>query len=201
MPRFIATMDSSDFCAAFAPQTSQVHNATFQTRRPSMPRHAFRAANRLRRFFSASRILRRWPHGSLGVTRLNGKGSLTLRLTCLSDRASTVGSPLPPPVFLTDCRFLVSTNSFHFVSSIALLGAPKFPLIGEMQVPLKDTSAPATFRRKHFIILASKLPFEPKSMSKRRIFLSPLWRHLTGRKGGAESAPPFPFCLAAISES
>ena len=127
MPRFIATMDSSDFCAAFAPQTSQVHNATFQTRRPSMPRHAFRAANRLRRFFSASRILRRWPHGSLGVTRLNGKGSLTLRLTCLSDRASTVGSPLPPPVFLTDCRFLVSTNSFHFVSSIALLGAPKFP--------------------------------------------------------------------------
>ena len=125
MPRFIATMDSSDFCAAFAPQTSQVHNATFQTRRPSMPRHAFRAANRLRRFFSASRILRRWPHGSLGVTRLNGKGSLTLRLTCLSDRASTVGSPLPPPVFLTDCRFLVSTNSFHFVSSIALLGAPK----------------------------------------------------------------------------
>jgi len=128
LPRFIATMDSSDFCAAFAPQTSQVHNATFQTRRPSMPRHAFRAANRLRRFFSASRILRRWPHGSLGVTRLNGKGSLTLRLTCLSDRASTVGSPLPPPVFLTDCRFLVSTNSFHFVSSIALLGAPKFPL-------------------------------------------------------------------------
>ena len=151
-------MDSSDFCAAFAPQTSQVHNATFQTRsaslslrlgslksraplarrlRPSMPRHAFRAANRLRRFFSASRILRRWPHGSLGVTRLNGKGSLTLRLTCLSDRASTVGSPLPPPVFLTDCRFLVSTNSFHFVSSIALLGAPKFPFAW-LIVPLHE---------------------------------------------------------------
>ena len=140
MPRFIATMDSSDFCAAFAPQTSQVHNATFQTRRPSMPRHAFRAANRLRRFFSASRILRRWPHGSLGVTRLNGKGSLTLRLTCLSDRASTVGSPLPPPVFLTDCRFLVSTNSFHFVSSIALLGAPKIPSFKGSQTGLKGTS-------------------------------------------------------------
>ena len=43
---------------AFAPQTSQVPDATFQTRRPSMPRHAFLAANRLRRFFSAS--LRRW---------------------------------------------------------------------------------------------------------------------------------------------
>ena len=135
-------MDSSDFCAAFAPQTSQVHNATFQTRRPSMPRHAFRAANRLRRFFSASRILRRWPHGSLGVTRLNGKGSLTLRLTCLSDRASTVGSPLPPPVFLTDCRFLVSTNSFHFVSSIALLGAPKFPLFKGSRTPLQGIANP-----------------------------------------------------------
>ena len=142
MPRFIATMDSSDFCAAFAPQTSQVHNATFQTRRPSMPRHAFRAANRLRRFFSASRILRRWPHGSLGVTRLNGKGSLTLRLTCLSDRASTVGSPLPPPVFLTDCRFLVSTNSFHFVSSIALLGAPKFPLCKGSRTPFHGIMPP-----------------------------------------------------------
>ena len=131
-------MDSSDFCAAFAPQVSQVPDATFQTRRPSMPRHAFHAANRLRRFFSASRILRRWPHGSLGVTRLNGKGSLTLRLTCLSDRASTVGSPLPPPVFLTDCRFLVSTNSFHFVSSIALLGAPKIPLAKGRRIPLQE---------------------------------------------------------------
>ena len=40
---------------AFAPQVSQVPDATFQTRRPSMPRHAFRAANRIRRFFSASR--------------------------------------------------------------------------------------------------------------------------------------------------
>ena len=30
-----------------------------------------------------------------------------------------------PPVFLTDCRFLVSANSFHFASCYrALLGAP-----------------------------------------------------------------------------
>ena len=68
---------------AFAPQTSQVPDATFQTRRPSMPRHAFHAANRLRRFFSASRRMTRWPHGVLTITRLNGKGSLALRLTCL----------------------------------------------------------------------------------------------------------------------
>ena len=68
---------------AFAPQVSQVPDATFQTRRPSMPRHAFRAANRLRRFFSASRSMTRWPHGVLGLTRLNSKGSLALRLTCL----------------------------------------------------------------------------------------------------------------------
>ena len=39
--------------------------------------------------------------------------------------ASAVGSPLMPPVFLTDCRFLVSANSFHFASCYrALLGAP-----------------------------------------------------------------------------
>ena len=64
-------------------QVSQVPDATFQTRRPSMPRHAFCAANRLRRFFSASRRMTRWPHGVLTITRLNGKGSLALRLTCL----------------------------------------------------------------------------------------------------------------------
>ena len=68
---------------AFAPQVSQVPDATFQTRRPSMPRHAFCAANRLRRFFSASRRMTRWPHGVLTITRLNGKGSLALRLACL----------------------------------------------------------------------------------------------------------------------
>ena len=68
---------------AFTPQASQVPDATFQTRRPSMPRHAFCAANRLRRFFSASRRMTRWPHGVLTITRLNGKGSLALRLTCL----------------------------------------------------------------------------------------------------------------------
>ena len=68
---------------AFAPQVSQVPDAAFQTRRPSMPRHAFRAANRIRRFFSASRSMTRWPHGVLELTGLNGKGSLALRLTCL----------------------------------------------------------------------------------------------------------------------
>ena len=109
----------------FAPQTSQVPDATFQTRRPSMPRHAFRAANRVRRFFSASRSMTRWPHGVLELSRRNSEGSLALLLTCLQDRASASGSPLLSPVFLTDCRFLVSANSFHFASCYrALLGAP-----------------------------------------------------------------------------
>ena len=83
LPRFNTTMASSDFCNAFAPQTSQVPNAAFQTRRPSLPRHAFRAANRLRHIFSASRFMTRWPHGVFEITRRNDKGSLALRLTCL----------------------------------------------------------------------------------------------------------------------
>ena len=184
-------MDSSDFCAAFAPQTSQVHNATFQTRRPSMPRHAFRAANRLRRFFSASRILRRWPHGSLGVTRLNGKGSLTLRLTCLSDRASTVGSPLPPPVFLTDCRFLVSTNSFHFVSSIALLGAPKFPFKG-LKIPFRGShNSPSR---------VSKIPLRnPRKSQKRPSFIGYFRHALCKSLNHCANASPAPRISPAIN--
>jgi len=115
LPRFSATMTSSDFCNAFAPQTSQVPGVTFQTcsaslplrlgslepraplaRRlcPSMPRHAFHAANRLRRFFSASRALTRWPHGMLELTGLNSKGSRTLLQLCFAKLLATlVGEP------------------------------------------------------------------------------------------------------------
>ena len=99
---------------AFTSQASQVRDATFQTRSaslplrlgslepraplarrlcPSMPRHAFRAANRLRRFFSASRNRTRWPHG-FRISRLNGKGSRTLLQLCFAKLLATlVGEP------------------------------------------------------------------------------------------------------------
>ena len=93
-----------------------------------MPRHAFRAANRIRHFFSASRKMRRWPHGLLEVTRRNSRDSLALRLARLYGKAPAVGSPLPQLAILSDCRFLIRVGSFHPTSSCrALLGAPFHP--------------------------------------------------------------------------
>ena len=69
------------------------------------------------------------PHGLL-LTRRKNKGSLTLWLICLSGKASTLGSPLPLLAILTDCRLLISVNSFHFTSCIELTWRTRIHRIG-----------------------------------------------------------------------
>ena len=64
-----------------------------------------------------------FPCDQCKMARLSQRYSFT----CLQYRSSAIGSPLMPPAFLTDCRFLVCANPFHSASCHQTLrGAPSY---------------------------------------------------------------------------
>ena len=117
LPRFAATMGSSDSCDSFRPAGLPSSRQNFPDTPPFYAPPCFprqKSSLALLFGFTHYETLAAWV---VGVTGRNCEGSLALRLIRLYDRASTVESPLPWPVILSDRRFLIRVNTFQFTSS------------------------------------------------------------------------------------
>ena len=117
LPRFTATMGSSDSCDSFRPAGLPSSRQNFPDTPPFYAPPCFprqKSGLALLFGFTHYETLAAWV---VGVTGRNSEGSLALRLIRLYDRASTVESPLPWPVILSDRRFLIRVNTFQFTSS------------------------------------------------------------------------------------
>ena len=117
LPRFAATMGSSDSCDSFRPAGLPSSRQNFPDTPPFYAPPCFprqKSSLALLFGFTHYETLAAWV---VGVTGRNSEGSLALRLIRLYDRASTVESPLPWPVILSDRRFLIRVNTFQFTSS------------------------------------------------------------------------------------
>ena len=121
LPRFPATMASSDycFCSRYS-QSSRVPLLNFPDTRPSYTPPRPRVQNRFGRTASASQRQNCWPRGMM-VTRLYEEGSFALRLTSLSGRTPAHGSPHARPAVLITSRFVCDSCSFHHDSSAKLI--------------------------------------------------------------------------------
>ena len=148
LPRFAATMGSSDSCDSFRPAGLPSSRQNFPDTPPfyappCFPRHKSSLA--LLFGFTHYETLAAWV---VGVTGRNSEGSLALRLIRLYDRASTVESPLPWPVILSDRRFLIRVNTFQFTSSAKLawrtINPPIPTLLNGSTVPRQPHSPPPT---------------------------------------------------------
>ena len=112
-----ATMGSSDSCDSFRPAGLPSSRQNFPDTPPFYAPPCFprqKSSLALLFGFTHYETLAAWV---VGVTGRNSEGSLALRLIRLYDRASTVESPLPWPVILSDRRFLIRVNTFQFTSS------------------------------------------------------------------------------------
>ena len=124
LPRFPATMASSDYCPRLRYwQFSQVPVQNFRGTPSPLPRCARRTQiESVRRcWLHAYRIA---DHADLKLTRLYVGGSLALRLTALSGRTPAHRSPSARSAILIVCRFLYDIAPSAISSAELLLGVP-----------------------------------------------------------------------------
>ena len=124
LPRFPATMASSDYCPRLRYwQFSQVPVQNFRGTPSPLPRCARRTQiESVRRcWLHAYRIA---DHADLKLTRLYVGGSLALRLTALSGRTPAHRSPSARSAILIVCRFLYDIAPAAISSAELVLGVP-----------------------------------------------------------------------------
>ena len=124
LPRFPATMASSDYCPRLRYwQFSQVPVQNFRGTPSPLPRCARRTQiESVRRcWLHAYRIA---DHADSKLTRLYVGGSLALRLTALSGRTPAHRSPSARSAILIVCRFLYDIAPSAISSAELLLGVP-----------------------------------------------------------------------------
>ena len=134
-------MGSSDSCDSFRPAGLPSSRQNFPDTPPFYAPPCFprqKSSLALLFGFTHYETLAAWV---VGVTGRNSEGSLALRLIRLYDRASTVESPLPWPVILSDRRFLIRVNTFQFTSSAKFAWRTIIPLLPYLSLPLASRSA------------------------------------------------------------
>ena len=138
LPRFPATMASSDYCPRLRYwQFSQVPVQNFRGTPSPLPRCARRTQiESVRRcWLHAYRIA---DHADLKLTRLYVGGSLALRLTALSGRTPAHRSPSARSAILIVCRFLYDIAPSAISSAELVLGVP----VSFISDPLAATPPP-----------------------------------------------------------
>ena len=145
LPRFPATMASSDYCPRLRYwQFSQVPVQNFRGTPSPLPRCARRTQiESVRRcWLHAYRIA---DHADSKLTRLYVGGSLALRLTALSGRTPAHRSPSARSAILIVCRFLYDIAPSAISSAELLLGVPaslqsKYSGLSEKDVTSTESS-------------------------------------------------------------